>query len=416
MSKFLEDIAIISGRVGWKGYTVDDLRDFGPWVIGANDITSNHKLTFENAKHISREKYEESPEIFIEKNDILVVKVGSTIGKVAIVNKNIGEACINPNTVLLKKCKENPFYLYYYLISDFGQKFLINNSSASAQSALNQTNLKKLPINFPTLNKQEQVVSILKSLDDKIELSNRINAELEAMAKTLYDYWFVQFDFPNAEDKPYKTSGGKMVYNETLKREIPEGWEVMSLGELGNFKNGVNYNPSNPGKIPCPIINVRNISNSSYFIKNEDLDIIYLNDNDVRKYSVNENSIIIARSGIPGATRLISDFSANTLYCGFAIHYEIYNPLLKNQVFFYLKSLEELIKSGSGGTIMKNVNQELLNNLIIQVPEKSISTAFNKKIDIIFKKINNLEKQNQELTALRDWLLPMLMNGQVKVG
>ena len=144
--------------------------------------------------------------------------------------------------------------------------------------------------------------------------------------------------------------------------------------------------------------------------------IIYLNDNDVRKYSVNENSIIIARSGIPGATRLISDFSANTLYCGFAIHYEIYNPLLKNQVFFYLKSLEELIKSGSGGTIMKNVNQELLNNLIIQVPEKSISTAFNKKIDIIFKKINNLEKQNQELTALRDWLLPMLMNGQVKVG
>ena len=133
MSKFLEDIAIISGRVGWKGYTVDDLRDFGPWVIGANDITSNHKLTFENAKHISREKYEESPEIFIEKNDILVVKVGSTIGKVAIVNKNIGEACINPNTVLLKKCKENPFYLYYYLISDFGQKFLINNSSASEQ-------------------------------------------------------------------------------------------------------------------------------------------------------------------------------------------------------------------------------------------------------------------------------------------
>ena len=160
---------------------------------------------------------------------------------------------------------------------------------------------------------------------------------------------------------------------------------------------------------------MRNISNSSYFIKNEDLDIIYLNDNDVRKYSVNENSIIIARSGIPGATRLISDFSANTLYCGFAIHYEIYNPLLKNQVFFYLKSLEELIKSGSGGTIMKNVNQELLNNLIIQVPEKSISTAFNKKIDIIFKKINNLEKQNQELSALRDWLLPMLMNGQVKV-
>jgi len=117
----LHEIVKIAGRVGWKGYTVEDLRDEGPWVIGANDITSDNRLDLSKAKHISREKYEESPEIKIDLNDILIVKVGSTIGKVAIVNREIGEACINPNSVILKNCKINPSYLYYYLISSAGQ-------------------------------------------------------------------------------------------------------------------------------------------------------------------------------------------------------------------------------------------------------------------------------------------------------
>jgi len=239
---------------------------------------------------------------------------------------------------------------------------------------------------------------------------------LEAMAKTLYDYWFVQFDFPNEQGKPYKSSGGKMVYNAELKREIPEGWEVKKLGSLGEFKNGVNYDPSNPGEIACPIINVRNISASKIFIQNEDLDIIYLSESDVRKYSVNEGSIIIARSGIPGATRLIADIAENTLYCGFAIHFKLNDLTNKIPVFYFLKSLEEHIQSGSGGTILKNVNQGTLNSLNITLPKNNqIILKFNKIINPIFGNINLIHKQNQQLSSLRDWLLPMLMNGQVTV-
>jgi type I restriction enzyme S subunit len=237
------------------------------------------------------------------------------------------------------------------------------------------------------------------------------------MAKTLYDYWFVQFDFPDTNGKPYKNSGGKMIWNEELKREIPEGWEVKELGNLGNFKNGVNYDPSNPGEIACPIINVRNISASSYFIRNDDLDIIYLRESDVRKYAVHEGSIIIARSGIPGATRLISDIERNTLYCGFAIHYELIDLKQKARVFFFLKSIEQMIKNGSGGTILKNVNQGTLNALKITIPnDDGIIKEFNNKINPTFGKINLIQKENQELASLRDWLLPMLMNGQVSVG
>lgn len=411
MSKFLEDIAIISGRVGWKGYTVDDLRDFGPWVIGANDITSNHKLTFENAKHISREKYEESPEIFIEKNDILVVKVGSTIGKVAIVNKNIGEACINPNTVLLKKCKENPFYLYYYLISDFGQKFLINNSSASAQSALNQTNLKKLPINFPTLNKQEQVVSILKSLDDKIELNNRINAELEAMAKTLYDYWFVQFDFPNIEGKPYKTSGGKMVYNETLKREIPEGWEVKSLYEIADYINGLacqKFRPENENDDYLPVIKIREMNEG----KSNNTERARINIPE--KNIINDGDVLFAWSAS-------LDVKIWTEGKG-ALNQHIFKVVSKDfpRSFYYFELLNYLkhfkMMAELRKTTMGHITIDHLKTSYISIPPKNLIEKLDKKLNILIEKIIINQKQNQELSALRDWLLPMLMNGQVKVG
>lgn len=280
----------------------------------------------------------------------------------------------------------------------------------------------------PPLDKQQKIGALLHSLDSKISLNNKINAELEGMAKLIYDYWFVQFDFPiskaqaaamgkpELEGKPYKASGGPMVYNTQLKREIPEGWGVFNLGDLGDFKNGVNYDPSNPGEIACPIINVRNISASSYFLKNEDLDIVYLRESDVKKYSVHEGSIIIARSGIPGATRLISDFEENTLYCGFAIHFELEDLNQKLPVFFYLKSIEQLIKNGSGGTILKNVNQATLNALQVALPNnEKIIDAFNEIISPQFEKINVIQKEIQKLSELRDWLLPMLMNGQVSI-
>lgn len=256
MSKMvkLSELVKVAGRIGWKGYTVEDLREEGPWVIGANDITSDHRLDLSRAKHISREKYEESPEIMIELNDILIVKVGSTIGKIAIVNKDIGEACINPNSVILKNCKINPSYLYYYLISPSGQAFLKNNSSASAQAALNQTTLKEMFINVVDENTENNIATLLNILSNKIELNNRINAELEAMAKTLYDYWFVQFDFPDKNGKPYKSSSGKMVWNAELKREIPEGWAVGELSDIANITMGQSppgesYNDKGKGMI-----------------------------------------------------------------------------------------------------------------------------------------------------------------------
>ena len=236
------------------------------------------------------------------------------------------------------------------------------------------------------------------------------------MAKTIYDYWFVQFDFPNAKGKPYKSSGGKMVWNDELKREVPEGWEVKRLGDFGSFKNGINYDPSIKGDTEAQIINVRNISSSNWFVSQYELDSIILKGNDVKNYLVTANDILIARSGIPGATRMMLEYAMNTIYCGFIIRYQVEELFLKNYLFFCLKDLEKATTSKSAGTIMQNVNQETLKSMIVILPNKNLVSKFNNVILPIFEKLNNNLKENQQLTSLRDWLLPMLMNGQVSVA
>ena len=367
---------------------------------------------------------ERDKEIYsIKKGDVFLTRTSETLDELGMSCVAVTDYPSSSYSGFLKRLRptQNDVtydkYMAFYLRSDLFRKTMTNNAIMTLRASLNEQIFSYLELILPDFYEQKKAGDLLYALNQKIELNNKINAELEAMAKTLYDYWFVQFDFPDAVGKPYNSSGGKMVWNEELKREIPLGWEVKRLEELGNFKNGVNYDPSNPGEIACPIINVRNISASSYFIKNSDLDIIYLRENDVRKYSVHNESIIIARSGIPGATRLISDMEPNTLYCGFAIHYELINLSNKIPIFFYLKSIEEMIKNGSGGTILKNVNQATLNNLVIAFPEQEIIvTKFNKLIEPLFGKINLIEKENQQLASLRDWLLPMLMNGQVRVG
>jgi type I restriction enzyme S subunit len=381
-----------------------------------SDIDDFGNLLNTDKKSVSSDEIEK---YILEENDLVVARTGNSTGRTYFHEKKNGTLAFAGFLIKygLDPTKVFPKYLKYFTISNEYKQWVKNLSVGSTRGNINAQTFADCPISLPERKQQETLVKILSGLDSKIELNNRINAELEAMAKTLYDYWFVQFDFPDNNGKPYKSSGGKMVWNKELKREIPEGWKVKKMGTIGEFKNGVNYNPAEPGDIPCPIINVRNISASSYFLKNEDLDIVYLDKSDVKKYSVHKGSIIIARSGIPGATRLIADFEKNTLYCGFAIHFDLINDSYKSPVFFFLKSIEQQIQNGSGGTIMKNVNQGTLSALQMPLPkEENLLLGFNELINPLFGKINQIQKENQQLASLRDWLLPMLMNGQVSVN
>lgn len=306
-------------------------------------------------------------------------------------------------------------YLNALMHTDYAKKYFAFNASGSGQRyALSAETLNSFPVPVIPLQKQKQIGEIFSALDKKIELNKQINQNLEAMAKQLYDYWFIQFDFPDENGRPYKSSGGKMVWNEKLKLGIPSCFNIANIGELCNFRNGINYSKDEVGN-DFQIVNVRNISSSKILLDGEDFDTITVPMTKAENYLLKSEDIIIARSGCPGSTRLLLS-PTNTLFCGFIICCTPHNSSMRNYLTYCLKQLEGTNATTSGGSILQNVSQDTLKGLPIVVPNKQIIDKFNETIELIFAYMLNCLKETQALTKQRDELLPLLMNGQVSVN
>lgn len=301
-------------------------------------------------------------------------------------------------------------YIFTYI-----RQSIQNSVSGSIQDNINIEYLKSLDFKIPEKSYQDKIVSVLSGLDEKIELNSKICSELETMSKTLYDYWFVQFDFPDENGKPYRTSGGEMIWNEQLKREIPKGWEATRLGNICDFRNGINYDKDVEGDQEYRIINVRNISSASLLLNESELDKINLPSVQADKYLLSSDDIVIARSGTPGATRLLWKINEPTIFCGFIICSTPHEALHKIYLTYCLKRLEGTSATKTGGSILQNVSQDTLKNLFVLIPDREVLRQFNAVISLILEKIHSNIDENNELTKLRDWLLPMLMNGQAWV-
>ena len=382
-------------------------------LVTSKNILSN-TLDLNSAYFISEEDFVNiNKRSKVKQYDILFSMIG-TVGSLYFETSDTIDYAIKNIGVFSSGDKEKAEWLYYYLQSSYAQQYIKRYLNGAVQKFLPLKGLREFPV--PQFNKElHNRIKILLNIDKKIQTNNQINQELEAMAKTLYDYWFVQFDFPDQNGKPYKSSGGKMIYHPELKREIPEGWGVEKLGELAQFKNGINYEKTSSGSEKVKIINVRNISSSTIFINQTDLDEIFLENDKSTNFIVNEGMILITRSGIPGATRLVSELEAKTVYSGFIIASEVNDLIYKNLIFYYLKHVEEVLKNQSAGTIMKNISQSVLTDMAVSLPPQNLLLKFNSIIDNLLEQMKNVQRQNQELTQLRDWILPMLMNGQVKV-
>ena len=412
----LGDICKIFGRIGFRGYTTEDLVSSpsnGAISLSPSNIVDGI-MDLSKCTYISWEKYEESPEIKIAPNDIVLVKTGNSYGRTAIIRNVEHPMTLNPQFVVLKDIQINPVYLAYFLKTDEFQKQIYGIVGGSAIPTLSQENLANLIIRVPNDNIPNTIADILDSLDGKIELNKQINDNLEAMAKQLYDYWFVQFDFPNEEGKPYKSSGGAMVWNEKLKREIPSCFEVVNMGNLCDFRNGINYSKDETGN-DYQIVNVRNISSSRILLDGEDFDVITVPTSKAENYVLKPDDIIIARSGCPGSTRLLLS-PANTLFCGFIICCSPNDSSMRNYLVYCLKQLEGTNATTSGGSILQNVSQDTLKGLHVIVPQKQIIDKFNKTIELIFARMLNCLKESKALTKQRDELLPLLMNGQATIN
>ncbi len=314
----------------------------------------------------------------------------------------------------IDRSKCDPEYLYYYLKLHIKEVELLGSGTTFKE--VSKESVENYDVALPDLNVQHHIISILRDIDTIIANNNAICSNLEAMAKLLYDYWFVQFDFPDENGKPYKSSGGKMVWNDELKREIPAGWEVKPLSDLCSFMNGINYDKNEVGNKKYRIVNVRNITASSLLLDDSDFDEIVLKSSQADRYLIADNDILIARSGTPGATRLLLNNDGNTIFCGFIIRCAPNDAALRYYLTYVLKRLEGTTATKTGGSILQNVSQDTLGRVIVIVPNGTITDSFTKRIECLHSLMQNAMVENQQLTSLRDFLLPMLMNGQVKVG
>ena len=357
---------------------------------------------------ISSEKYSEIKSKFPvpQENDVLITAVG-TIGEILVV-KDPNFYFKDGNLIWLRNINFEIIdidYLYYFLKSDLFQKTIKYNNIGAVQKALTIDFLKTVKITLPSLDNQRKLISVLKSIDKKLKTNNQINQELEAMAKTLYDYWFVQFDFPDQNGKPYKSSGGKMIYHPELKREIPEGWGVENLFDIADVQYGYPFSTDyfNGTGEGVPVIRIRDILGN---------DITNYSTEEVEdKYKINVGDVLIGMDGNFHMNYWIKEDCYLNQRVVKVNSDKLPNMVLKYQIEPFIRLRE---KSVSRTTVGHLSDKDLKAINVILPKEKYLSSIFDKFESILENIIIN-QQQNQELTQLRDWLLPMLINGQVKV-
>ena len=310
--------------------------------------------------------------------------------------------------------------LFMHYIFTFIKKSIQSAASGSIQDNINIDFLTKLKFRIPSKIEQDKIAAVLSALDKKIALNKQINARLEEMAKTLYDYWFVQFDFPDANGKPYKSSGGEMVFDETLKREIPKGWEVKSLGEVVTHSiTGLNprdnFSLGNGENFYVTIKNIKD--NEIKFhtcakITDEALNVIN------KRSKLDKGDILFTSIEPIGSTYLLHEKPKNWDINESVFSIRSKSDFITPYFLFMLLSSDEIksfTRQVSTGSVHKGIRHESLKRFTFAYSGIDLIKNFTNLISPMQQNIFFLQKQNHHLTQLRDFLLPMLMNGQVSV-
>ncbi|MCE1198070.1 MAG: restriction endonuclease subunit S [Marinilabiliales bacterium] len=382
-----------------------------PWInsgeVGQYSIKSTPNF-------ITSDGMKQSSAKLIPKGSVLLAMYGATAGKASLLEF---EATTNQAICAIMPFEDYDYrFIKYYL--DALYSYLVGVSTGSARDNLNQNGIQDIEIPFPKKELQNSIASVLSSLDSKIELNNRINTELEAMAKTLYDYWFVQFDFPDANGKPYKTSGGKMVWNEQLKREIPEGWEVKSLSNLTSIiSRGIS--PSYVETEGVCVLNQKCIRGKTVLYSESRRHDNTNKSADSKRIELHDILVNSTGVGTLGRVAIVKRLPEDYVTVDSHVTIVRANSELVDKYFFEASLLEkqtEIEKFALGSTGQVELSRFQLEGIKLILPPQALQTKFSSLYSQFLNKMAICEEENQHLSSLRDWLLPMLMNGQVTVG
>lgn len=412
-----KDVLYIKGRIGWQALKKNEYLPSGDYyLITGVDIKDNHLIDFSNCYYVSKERYEMDEKIQVHDGDIIVTKDG-TIGKIGYIDKLDKPATLNSHLFLIRNTRKDILdskYLFYLLQSDMFKKYAINNTSGSNIPAFTQKNIEEFEYDLPPLERQSKIANCISLLDSKINTNIMINDNLQQQINDIYSMWFNQFEFPNDINKPYKTSGGRLIYNQILKQNIPERWNVASIAN----------NPL------CSFIDVglNNFSIKNYLATANvngttiiDGDNITFENRESRAnmqpalntvwFAKMKNSIkhIFISSK---ASWMIDKYIFSTGFSGLHCDDQSFSFIASTIMQPYFEATKDVL---SHGATQEGVNNDDLDSIPLLIPSKEVLDKYTRLVKCHFEKMNSLMLETQKLSNLRDELLPLLMNGQVSI-
>ena len=419
----LKDICIGKGEYGIAA-SAEEYSNSKYRYLRISDISDYGDLLDNDCKSVSCadcEKY------LLCDDDIVFARTGNSTGRSFFYESKYGPLVYAGFLIKfhLDNSKVNPKFMKYYTISKIYKKWVMNGPVGSTRGNLSASDYADMPVFLPSRKTQDALVDTMESIDEMISNNNKICSDLEGMAKLLFDYWFIQFDFPDENGNPYKSSGGKMVWNKELKCEIPEGWKVEILDRC--IERIIDHRGCTPKKMGGNWAEKGNgvMALSAKIVKNNKLtnldDANWVTEKMYHEWMKDElidGDILMTSEAPLGEFYFIKGF---TRYCLsqrlFAIRADV-TKIMPPYLFLYLSrgmGYYQIIGKQSGSTVF-GIRQDELRKVKLLIPKMSIQEKFCKMVDPFYEKIRNTETENQQLTSLREFLLPMLMNGQVKAG
>lgn len=414
--KKLKDLCIGKGEYGIAA-PAEPFSESKYRYLRITDISDNGTLLSDDPKSVSCPGCEKC---ILQENDIVFARTGNSTGRAFFYEPKYGELVYAGFLIKfhLDDTKVTPKYMKYYTISQTYRNWVNNGPTGSTRGNMSEGDFADMPVFLPSRKQQDAIVNLFSPFDEKIDNNNAIAAELEGMAKDLYDYWFVQFDFPDENGKPYKSSGGKMVWNDELKREIPEGWENGIVSDLGTVVTGGTpstgcaeyFAKSKSGHAWATPKDLSNLSGRYFYHGEADITDAGLK---------NSAGNIMPKGSVLFTTRAPIGYIAIT--ANEACTNQGFKSIIPAKkfgtefVFQTLKMLTPQMQRVGVGSTFKEVSKDVFSHQSIVIPSVNLLKKYAALTLDIAEKIRNTQEENVELTSLRDFLLPMLMNGQVKV-
>jgi type I restriction enzyme S subunit len=394
-----------------KGGALSSIPNKHPY-IRVRDMGEKY-LPIKDLEYVPDDIFPQIKNYIVSAGDVILSIVGS-VGLISIVNQELNNASLTENCVKIIP-EENQLdreFLYYFLNSKEGQDQIKQKTVGAVQPKLPIYNINDLEINLPPLPTQKAIAEILSCLDDKIELNNQINQNLEALAQALFKQWFVDFEFPNENGEPYKSSGGEMIDSEL--GEIPKGWEVYRLKELLTIKRGGSPRPIQDfmadSGLPWVKISDATAINNPFLFKTKE----FIKLEGLRKtVLMKKGSLILSNSATPGLP-IFLELDA-CIHDGW-LHFQDIKLLSYNFLYlFFIEIRKDLVGKGNG-SIFINLKTDILKEYQISVSTPEVLSRFSKVIDPIFENIKQVALENRNLIQLRDTLLPKLISGELEVN